>query len=106
MSLAPSEQQRLTEIERRLRSSDPELAVMLARFTIERAQERPVLSCQQGSPPERRSPARMLILIATVITLIIACVAMAVTAASCADQARAGHGQSTRPAASVYSPKG
>ena len=106
MSLAPSEQQRLTEIESRLRRSDPRLAVMLARFAIERAQERPVLSCQRGSPPERRSPARMFILIATVITLIMTFVAMAVTVASRADQARGGHGQSTRPAASLYSPDG
>lgn len=105
MSLAPSEQQVLTEIESQLRRSDPGLAAMLARFAIEGGQERPVLSCQRGRPPERHGPARMLILIATVVTLIITCVAMAVTAASRADRARGGHGQSGRPAASVYSPE-
>lgn len=106
MSLAPGEQQRLTEIESQLRRSDPGLAVMLARFATHDGQERPVLSCQPGRPPERRSPARMLILIATVVTLIITCAAMAVTAASHADRARGGHGQGANPAASVYSPEG
>lgn len=99
MSLMPSEQRRLTEIEHQLSRSDPKLAAMFAVLTDEAMKRRSVRRWLrairrrvQRCWPRPANPARLFILTAVTVTLLVASVAMALVAASHAAPSRRGHG--------------
>jgi hypothetical protein len=81
MSLAPGEQRTLSEIERQLCRSDPELAAMFE-FASYRLPQ-PWCASQRSRQPGWSLPSvRMIILIALGAALLVACLAIALVAAS------------------------
>ena len=103
MSLAPGEQQRLTEIEDQLRRSDSGLAAMFARFPAGAKRARPALMQLRGCSPGRAGRVRMIILIALGAALFIACIVVALSMASHVSQLQGGYSPGTNPASISYS---
>lgn len=90
MSLAPNEQRTLTEIENRLRRSDPRLAAMFGLLTT--GGVRCVMQPSPADGPRSHGRARMIILGAVGVALVIACVLMAVISAHTGTPPIGGHG--------------
>jgi len=103
MSLAPGEQRTLAKIERELDRSDPGLVALFARFARREGRRqrrrqrarRGLLVHRRPSGRTRGGRARLLAFAAVTATLLIACVATGVTAASRAAPSGGGHGTGT-----------
>jgi hypothetical protein len=103
MSLAPDEQRTLTQIENELSRSDPRLAAMFTRFSAEHTRTRHLLGALPRYGPRPGGRARMIILIAASLTLLIACVSVAVVVASRPAQPRGGSGPAVSPISAYIS---
>jgi hypothetical protein len=95
MSLAPGELRTLAKIESELDRSDPGLVALFARFARRERRRRSLLDHLRPFGRTRGGRARMLVFVAVTATLLIACVATGVTAASRAAPSRGGHGTGT-----------
>jgi hypothetical protein len=103
MSLVPGEQRTLTEIERKLGKSDPGLAAMLVRFTTESTPNRGLLWRPPRRGPGKGNCARMFLLVATGLTLLMASIAIALVAVSHSGPPTRGHNPGPSPV-SAYGP--
>ncbi len=101
MSLAPGEQRALTEIESRLRESDPQLDAMFARFASKgprgRGEARELLSSWRSFPTE----LTRIIAVAVGVALLIAC-----AIAGAISTSHAGPSQGNFGPGSVITPMG
>lgn len=98
MSLAPGEQRTLAEIESSLCSSDPAFAAMFTVLADVHTGKPPARECLPRRALRAADGARAVIVLAVGVLFLIACVTMAVVAATHAASPRGGHGQSVSPA--------